>query len=136
MEGIADPHTPGFSSFNLSVTRKFHNFLLHSNMLKLGSSKPWPDALEAISGTRQMSADALLEYFQPLMEWLKEENQKNGVTIGWEEKCPEGYMPDSASKSHYLSLPPLCAGHFPLYFSTVTFCKNIDWQNKTELRTV
>ena len=69
-------------------------------MLKLGSSKPWPDALEAICGTRQMSVDALLEYFQPLMDWLKEENQKNGVTTGWDEECPGGFVADSCSKSH------------------------------------
>ena len=68
-------------------------------MLKLGSSKPWQDALEALSGTRQMSADALLEYFQPLMDWLKEENQKNGVTIGWQEECPERFVPDNSSQS-------------------------------------
>ena len=76
-------------------------------MLKLGSSKPWPDALEALSGTRKMSADALLEYFQPLMDWLKEENQKNGVTIGWQEECPEGFVPDNSSQflvSHLLLL--------------------------------
>ena len=76
--------------------RKLHNYLLYSNMLKLGSSKPWQDALEALSGTRKMSADALLEYFQPLMDWLKEENQKNGVTIGWQEECPEGFVPDNS----------------------------------------
>ena len=76
------------------------NTCLYSDMLKLGSSKPWPDALEAICGTRQMSADALLEYFQPLMDWLKEENQKNGVTIGWEEECPGGFVADSCPTSH------------------------------------
>ncbi|XP_022087764.1 angiotensin-converting enzyme-like [Acanthaster planci] len=55
-----------------------------ANMLKLGSSKPWPDAMEAITGQRSMSADAINEYFAPLMTWLEETNRKNGETIGWD----------------------------------------------------
>ena len=54
-----------------------------SDMLALGKSKPWPDAMEAITGQRGMSADAILQYFQPLMEWLEKENAANGDVIGW-----------------------------------------------------
>jgi len=43
-------------------------------MLKLGSSKPWQDALEAFTGTRDMDGSAILEYFDPLMSYLKKEN--------------------------------------------------------------
>lgn len=50
-------------------------------MLALGASKPWPDALEAIAGTRKMDAGALLEYFEPLQGYLAEQNQ--GRTCGW-----------------------------------------------------
>jgi peptidyl-dipeptidase A len=50
-------------------------------MLALGSSKPWPEALEAMTGERQMDAGALLEYFAPLHAWLKEQNK--GQTCGW-----------------------------------------------------
>ena len=67
-------------------------------MLKLGSSRPWPDALEALSGTRKMSADAILEYFHPLMDWLTEENRKNGVKTGWVDECPEGTFTDPSSR--------------------------------------
>ena len=50
-------------------------------MLKLGASRPWQDALEKLTGTRQMDAHAIIEYFQPLMDWLK---KKNGdLTCGW-----------------------------------------------------
>ncbi|XP_055593793.1 angiotensin-converting enzyme-like isoform X2 [Uranotaenia lowii] len=58
-------------------------------MLSMGSSKPWPDAMEVLTGQRNMSADALLEYFNPLYEWLLEENKRLGAFIGWEEskKC-------------------------------------------------
>ncbi|KAK7495708.1 hypothetical protein BaRGS_00013155, partial [Batillaria attramentaria] len=41
-----------------------------SNMLRLGSSKPWPVALEQMTGTRQMDAGPMMEYFQPLLDWL------------------------------------------------------------------
>lgn len=50
-------------------------------MLEMGASKPWPDALEAFTGTRQMSGKPMLEYFAPLLEWLKEQNK--GEAKGW-----------------------------------------------------
>jgi len=50
-------------------------------MLEMGASKPWPDALEAFTGTRQMSGKPLLDYFAPLMTWLKEQNK--GAETGW-----------------------------------------------------
>ena len=50
-------------------------------MLKMGASKPWPDALEAFTGERQMSGKAMVEYFAPLMEWLEEQNK--GKPQGW-----------------------------------------------------
>jgi len=50
-------------------------------MLALGASKPWPDALEKLTGTRQMDASAIIDYFQPLMGWLEEQNR--GRECGW-----------------------------------------------------
>jgi len=50
----------------------------------LGSSKPWPDALEVITGQRNMDAGPLLRYFAPIYDWLKEENKKSGEYVGWE----------------------------------------------------
>ena len=50
-------------------------------MLAMGASKPWPDALEAATGTRQMDAGPLVEYFQPLQSWLEEQNK--GRECGW-----------------------------------------------------
>jgi len=54
------------------------------NMLALGSSKPWPEALYELTGTRKMSSKPLLKFFEPLHKWLKEENAKNGDTVGWQ----------------------------------------------------
>jgi peptidyl-dipeptidase A len=53
-----------------------------NKMLSMGKSKPWPDALEAISGQRQMDATAILDYFAPLKKWLDEQNQ--GEKLGWQ----------------------------------------------------
>ena len=50
-------------------------------MMELGSSKPWPDALEAFTGTRDMDGGAIIEYYAPLIEYLKEQNKDR--TCGW-----------------------------------------------------
>jgi len=51
-------------------------------MLAMGSSKPWPEALEVVTGTRQMDAQPMIEYFEPLLKWLEEQNK--GRTCGWQ----------------------------------------------------
>jgi peptidyl-dipeptidase A len=50
-------------------------------MMQMGSSRPWPDALEALTGERRMDASGLLEYFAPLQRWLDEQNR--GHPVGW-----------------------------------------------------
>jgi peptidyl-dipeptidase A len=50
-------------------------------MLSLGASEPWQDALEKLTGSRDIDAGAILEYFQPLKEWLDEQNR--GQPCGW-----------------------------------------------------
>jgi peptidyl-dipeptidase A len=50
-------------------------------MLELGASRPWPDALELVTGSREMDASAIIDYFQPLMSWLAEQNE--GRSCGW-----------------------------------------------------
>ncbi len=44
-------------------------------MLGLGSSKPWPEALAALTGEREIDASALIDYFAPLASWLAEQNR-------------------------------------------------------------
>lgn len=50
-------------------------------MLELGQSKPWPDALEAFTDSREMSGEAMVAYFAPLKAWLDEQNK--GKPTGW-----------------------------------------------------
>ncbi|MBI1186108.1 MAG: peptidase M2 family protein [Alphaproteobacteria bacterium] len=51
-------------------------------MMEMGQSRPWPDALEAFTGTRQMDGSSMVNYFRPLMSWL--ENENRGRQCGWE----------------------------------------------------
>ncbi len=50
-------------------------------MLTAGASQPWQDTLEELTGTREMDATAIIDYFQPLMGYLKEQNE--GRSCGW-----------------------------------------------------
>ena len=52
-----------------------------NKMLEMGASKPWPDALEAFTGSREIDGSAMIAYFQPLMTWLEEQNK--GKQCGW-----------------------------------------------------
>jgi peptidyl-dipeptidase A len=52
-----------------------------SSMLSMGLSRPWPDALQAMTGARDMDASAILDYFAPLQAWLQAQNK--GQPIGW-----------------------------------------------------
>src|SRR6202171_1615731 len=52
-------------------------------MLALGASKPWPEALETLTGEKQMDASALADYFAPLKVWLDEQNRANRYPVGW-----------------------------------------------------
>ena len=50
-------------------------------MMEMGLSKPWPEALKALTGETEMDAGAILEYFAPLHQWLKKQNA--GRQCGW-----------------------------------------------------
>jgi len=52
-----------------------------NQMLALGASKPWPEALQAFTGSREMSGKPMLEYFAPLQAWLQQQNA--GKQCGW-----------------------------------------------------
>ena len=45
-------------------------------MLAMGLSKPWPEALKAMTGEEKMDATAIIDYFAPLKIWLDEQNAK------------------------------------------------------------
>jgi peptidyl-dipeptidase A len=52
-----------------------------NDMLTMGLSKPWQEALAAMTDSNEMDASAILDYFAPLQKWLQEQNK--GQPIGW-----------------------------------------------------
>lgn len=88
----ADQYVPGHAEKTL-LNCDIHGSAEAGNaikrMLSMGSSKPWPEAMEALTGQRRMYAGALLEYFQPLQDWLIKTNLKNGAYVGWEKSESE-----------------------------------------------
>jgi peptidyl-dipeptidase A len=52
-----------------------------NQMLAMGASRPWPDALQVFTGQREMTARPMLEYFAPLQSWLEQQNR--GKQCGW-----------------------------------------------------
>ncbi|MXR67433.1 peptidase M2 family protein [Shewanella sp. JBTF-M18] len=52
-------------------------------MLEMGQSKPWPEALEVVTGSQNMDASAVLDYFAPLKVWLDEQNKQANRQCGW-----------------------------------------------------
>ncbi len=54
-----------------------------NKMLKMGQSRPWPDALYEMTGERKMDATAIIDYFAPLKKWLDEQNAKDGAKLDW-----------------------------------------------------
>ncbi|KAF9415825.1 hypothetical protein HW555_006652 [Spodoptera exigua] len=84
---IAGEYVPGddnklLSNCDIYKSTEAGNAL--GKMLQMGSSKPWQDAMEVLTGQRNMDASGVLEYFAPLHDWLKAENERTGEFVGWE----------------------------------------------------
>ncbi|KAM9006207.1 angiotensin-converting enzyme isoform X2 [Sarcophilus harrisii] len=65
-------------------------------VLQAGASRSWQEILKGLTGTETLDAGPLLEYFQPLISWLQQQNQNNGEVLGWPEfdwrpPVPDGY---------------------------------------------
>uniref|UniRef100_A0A0A1X184 Angiotensin-converting enzyme n=1 Tax=Zeugodacus cucurbitae TaxID=28588 RepID=A0A0A1X184_ZEUCU len=72
---------------DLSNQRKIGPIVMEA--MSLGSSKSYKDILQIMTKESSINMDGLLTYFQPLYEWLVEQNRLDGVEIGWEPttKC-------------------------------------------------
>ncbi|KAI6048483.1 angiotensin-converting enzyme isoform X1 [Marmota monax] len=68
--------------------------------MKLGFSKPWPEAMKLLTGQSNMSAAAMMSYFKPLMDWLLTENGRHGEKLGWPQY---NWTPNSARSEGILS---------------------------------
>jgi peptidyl-dipeptidase A len=58
-------------------------------MLEMGQSKPWPEAMKVMTGESKGNASAMLDYFAPLMEWLKKQNAGQDESWRVEERLTE-----------------------------------------------
>lgn len=88
--------------FDAAIQTQQNISLFPRNMLAMGKSKPWPDALEKMTGTRKMDVGALKEYFEPLNKWLVKQREAKKYPKGWStegayeeckvssSKCPFG----------------------------------------------
>lgn len=52
-----------------------------NNMLEMGTSKPWQDAMTTLTGKPDMDASTIANYFAPLKTWLDEQNASR--QCGW-----------------------------------------------------
>ncbi|XP_076008023.1 angiotensin-converting enzyme [Genypterus blacodes] len=75
---------------------------LLGDVMKLGFSKPWPEAMTMFTGQPKMSAKPLMQYFQPLIQWLEAENNKNMDVRGWPEY---DWKPSAPSKPPVTQTP-------------------------------
>lgn len=84
--------------FESYVSLKVILCVIRSDVMKLGFSKPWPEAMTMITGQPRMSAQPLMQYFEPLINWLEKENNKNGDVRGWPEYDWKPYSAANPSK--------------------------------------
>ena len=86
-----------------------------SDMLQVGKSKPWPQALKKLTRSETVDVGALTEYFQPLRDWLVKQRQEIGYAgPGWEE-------PEVTPTAGVPSLVPALFSMFAVLFSLVVF---------------
>ncbi|XP_071826024.1 angiotensin-converting enzyme-like [Apostichopus japonicus] len=79
-------------------------------MMKLGSSRSWQEAMQAITGRQFVDVQPIVDYFEPLQDWLEATNQANGDSPGWDID----WMPEAPS-----SYPTLMSSVLMLVFSVL-----------------
>ena len=89
-------------------------------MLKMGKSKPWPEALEKLTGSKVLDVSAITEYFKPLNDWLVKQRQEIGYSPpGWDESPT---IPSSRQLGPTAGVPPPITGHFKHAGSSIYDC--------------
>ena len=64
-----------YEDLKIIVLTMYDDQEMITKMMEMGASKPWPEALEAVTGKKEMDATAVLEYFAPLKAWLDDQNR-------------------------------------------------------------
>jgi hypothetical protein len=62
----------------------FRNCVHFRDLLKVGKARHWSEVIKMLTRGQsdRLSADSMLEYFQPLLLWLKVQNRNESV-VGW-----------------------------------------------------
>lgn len=81
--GQYDPNDPAKPLHECDIYRNKAAGAKLAAMLQMGSSKPWPEAMKAITGQDKMDAGAFRDYFRPLELWLINKNKELNEPIGW-----------------------------------------------------
>ena len=95
-------------------------FVSSSDMLQMGKSKPWPQALEKLTGSQKLDVGALTEYFKPLRDWMVKQRKELGYAApGWgEDDTSATSAPPTAGVP---SLVPVLFNVFALLFVLAAF---------------
>ncbi|ODN03594.1 Angiotensin-converting enzyme [Orchesella cincta] len=84
-----DPDDPSKPLHDCSIYGSKEAGKQFADMLRIGSSVPWQDALEIVTGVRDLNAEPILNYYKPLYDWLVKENAKYNETVGWQNLHPD-----------------------------------------------
>merc|ERR1712106_912532 len=94
-------------------------------MLEMGASRPWVEAMRVMTGQPEMSTKAIREYFMPLEDWLKKENKESGIEVGWGETNVDDLCQTSGRNPRTLDSSPSGAGpptsSSPDFFAAMAF---------------
>ena len=83
--GEYDPNDPSSKPLSLCDFSRggIETGNLIRELMQLGFSKPWPEALRPMTGSPKMSAESFIKYFLPLYDFLVKENDRNNEVVGW-----------------------------------------------------
>lgn len=79
--GEYDPQDPKKPLHKCDIDKSTTAGKLIRDGLSLGLSKHWSEALKAMTGETEISGKALIEYFKPLYEYLKKENENSSTIV-------------------------------------------------------
>lgn len=63
-----------------NVTNTLSSCVVCRAGLALGSAEHWKETLRVMTGDTEMSGQAMLEYFKPLLDFLREANGADGAS--------------------------------------------------------
>ena len=100
----------------MNITKDFHRCDIFKQkqatakfrqVLSFGASKPYPEVMKLLTNDEKLDSSAIIDYFAPLYQWLKEQNKGEGET-SWGQECPIE-IPNSPCGNYESLSPPVDA---------------------------